>query len=355
MGYRVDFFEIPGSGDAARLFSIHEIEGRLYASGARLADAILILGRPVTIAERRIARESKPLDWLEALPLAYERDALAAASPEREAESLGDLLREERTLVAWKSVGEFFALDSGTLRDAEGNVTSVKALRQALQAPRDEDGGEWELMVPVSEVLEALSPKLQQPSLDELSSAFYRELLAFQREYGNWVRLYREPAVWDKVLFGTPAERIPKLARDIDRGLFGRVGARFFPRIERGAAGAPLGADQLWRIPREPGGELADAAGMVVMENNARKLEQCLLDLALVRVPTKIVLTRLRSRHIGDRVEELEKFVRRGKLLQGGERLFLIFGPDKDDPHTKWHAVKADPEAGHEWLYIEWD
>ncbi|MCB0219022.1 MAG: hypothetical protein KDH09_04950 [Chrysiogenetes bacterium] len=347
MAVRVNFFEIPGTGEAARLFSIHEIEGRLYVSGSKLADAIIVLKREVTIAERRISRADKPLDWIDALPLAYERDALVAATPEREDQTLESLLLTERTLVAWRGVKEFFAFDSGTLRDAEGHPVSLKHFRQALSSGPDE----WELMVPVAELLEALSPNLPVPSMDELSSAFYRELLAFQREYGNWIRLYREPAVWDKVLFGTPAERIPTLAKDIDRGLFGRVGARFYPRIERDA----MGADQLWRIPRDPGGPIADAAGMVVMENAERKLEQRLLDLSLIRVPTKILLTRMKRQRVSERVEELEKFARRNKILREGERLFLIIGPDNDQPDAKWHAIKADPDSGHDWLFIEWD
>ena len=354
MGVRVDFYELAAGTDAARLFSVHEIEGRLHASGAKLADAILILKRPVTIAERKIERAQKPLDWMDALPMAYERDALAAASPEREDLTLPELLQTERTLVAWRSIMEFFVLDAGTLRDAKGEHASLKQLRQALQSPPADDGAEWELMVPLREVLEALSPKLPVPAMDELTAAFYRELLAFQREYSNWARLYKETPVWDKVLFGTPAERVPKLAREVDAGLFGRMGGRFYPRIERGDAGSALGAHQLWRIPRVPGEPLADAAGLVVMDNAERRLEQRLLDLSRVRVPTKILITRMKRPRVADRVPELEKFVQREKLMTSGERLLLIIGPDAEQTDAKWHGVKLDPDAKQPWAFFEW-
>lgn len=345
MGTRVDFVRLEeGGAQPRRLFTLREFETRIVSSGPELGDAIVVLRRPVEIAERRIPRDTKPMEWIAHLPASYDQAALTAGAPERDETALLDVLTRERTLLAFQDVRHFFCLDGGTIRDADGEQINLLQYRRAVI----QEG--WETLIPFPLILEALSPKLPTPTLDELTRSFFAELEKFRREYPNWTSLYRKGEVWEKVLFGTPEELIPKGATEIDRGLFGRMGAQHYPRIERGL----FGNGQVWRRPHQPGSALASLEVCVLREADVRLAPQRLLDLAALRIPLKIFITRVRINETERRSREFHDLLRHNGGLVEGERFFIIFAPPSETPNDPWHLVKADPASGKPWLFSAW-
>ncbi len=345
MGTRVEFLR-EEEGRARPLFSIREIGGRIWTSGPHLADAILVLRHQVEVGERRIRREEKPLEWVTGLPLTYGRAALQATAPERDDARPLDVLLSEKTLLAFRSIEDFYYRDENQIRDATGQAVPLTRYRRVL------DAGDAEVLVPLRLVLESLSPKLPTPGLDDLTRDFFGEFERFRREYPNWTSLYRRGEVWEKVLFGTPPERVPRRIseEEIDFGLFGRLGQRHYPRIE--ALG--LGAHQLWRMPEKPGGETATVEASVTRVVGETAAEQAALDLARLRIPTKILLARTDGTQPARLAQRLREALSRCGGLREGERYFILLSPPSEAPSSPWHLIKSDPASGEPWLASTW-
>ncbi len=341
MSVRVDFVRVGRSGGAATLFRIWENGARILASGPELADAILVLRKPLDIAERKIVRAEKPLEWIAHLPAAYGHDALAAAAPEKDDKTLLDVLLTERTLLAFGGLQEFFYFEAGQVRDAARAPVSLARYRRAIQS----EG--WEVLVPLKDVLEASSPHLVPPTLDELTRDFFTELEGFRREYANWAGLYRRGEVWDKVLFGTPDELRPKHLTEVDRGLLGRVGAQYYPRIERG----PFRMEQVWRMPEKPGGETTTIEAAIERVILPKEVEQGFLDFLRFGAPLKIFLTPVAAENAAKLSETLKAAWQRTAGPTSTGRLLILLAPPLDTPHGAWHVLKVEPAAASSWLF----
>lgn len=345
MASRVDFYRLEGQSQDRPLFTVREVEGRVVASGGKLSDAVLVLKRPVEVGERKISRQERPLDWVANLPLAYGRETFVATEPTRESTTIRDVLLSEPTLLAYKSLNEFFIFEDKQVRTQDGRAVAPQRFLRTVS------GGEWEILLPYAEVLEALSPALPTPSLDELTRDFFAELDRFQREYENWQRLYKTDDVWEKVLIGTPEERIPRRVESPDRGLFGRLGQRYYPRVEAGR----LLTEQLWRLPESPGSPTATIAATVSVALDSRRAEQAIIDTAHLRVKTKIFFTRAPQEQVEGVAERLRRALERAGGFVEGERYFLIFGPTAAKPRQSWHVAKVDPASGESWLLSAWN
>ena len=306
-----------------------------------LADAILVLRKPLEITERKIARAEKPLDWIAHLPAAYGHDALAAAAPEKDEKTLLDVLLSERTLLAFGGLQEYFYLEAGHVRDPSGAPVTLARYRRAVQA----EG--WEVLVPLRDILEALSPRLAPPMLDELTRDFFAELESFRREYSNWAGLYRRGEVWDKILFGTPDELRPKHLTEIDRGLLGRVGAQYYPRIERG----PFRMEQVWRMPEKPGGETTTIEAAIERVILPREVEQGFIDFLRFGAPLKIFLTPVAAENAAKLSETLRAAWQRVAGPASPGRLLILLAPPLETPHAAWHVLKVEPAAASSWLF----
>lgn len=316
------------------LFRVFLDDGRLYAAGKALSDAIFVLSRPVELGERKISPVDRPLDFFKSLPMVYGQDPLTAGESVRIEDTLADALRSSPALAAYKDVLEYVIFDAGQLADARGEPVPLDFIRR-IEAGA-EDG--WKQVMPLGLILRLLGSTLPVPMPEEVSREFFAVMGAFRREYENWKALYRNDENWKRVMVGNLA--LPHMK---EFGLWEKVGRKFYPAIEP----RKFGFAQGWLAPvPEPG--VPDRVAAVVADFDRFPLvRSAIADFGQIKADLFLVSVYDRSVRYPQGFEQFCDWI--GKLPERrrpGGPVTVIVGPHPSEPTAPWAEFRWDSGTG---------